>query len=62
MAKQCDECGTMVQDDEAPHCEACGGRNWHMPVRTWARLRQVITATLLTALLAFFIWRALIKP
>jgi len=27
MPKRCAECGTTV-DDDAPYCEACGGRSW----------------------------------
>jgi uncharacterized OB-fold protein len=27
MSKQCAECGTTVVDD-APYCDACGGRTW----------------------------------
>lgn len=57
MPKQCDECHTMV-NDEAPYCEACGGHNWHVPVRTWARVRQTFTAVLVLGFLAVVIWMA----
>jgi len=48
----------MVNDD-APYCEACGGHEWHVPVRTWARIRQSFTVLLVITFLAWLIWLAL---
>ena len=58
MAKQCDECRTMT-NDEALYCEACGGRSWHVPDRTWARVRQSITVVLVIGFVAVLLLMAL---
>ena len=59
MAKQCDECDTLYKNDDAPYCDACGGHSWHVPDRTWGRLRQVVTAFLVMVFIAFVFWFAI---
>jgi uncharacterized OB-fold protein len=54
MPKRCAECGTIVADD-APYCEACGGRSWRPPeVR---RINPVFAlAAIVIVAVALFAW------
>jgi uncharacterized OB-fold protein len=45
MPKRCAECGTIVADD-APYCEACGGRSWRPPEVLRSRAIVIVAVAL----------------
>lgn len=55
MAKQCSECGSVV-NDEAPYCEACGGHSWRPTQGQKGRAQQVIAGVIFVAVLGAIYW------
>jgi uncharacterized OB-fold protein len=54
MPKRCAECGSTVHDD-APYCDACGGRSWQ-PSKVHRKNPIFALVAIVIVVVVVFVW------